>query len=65
LKPGAPVLVVQCTTGSNHAARREKLHAHGFVLLWKGAGAVLEVWSWAKQGPRGKRKTWQLRREAL
>lgn len=65
LKPGEPVLVVQATTGANHAARRAKLDEEGFITLWTGAGAVLEIWSWAKQGPRGERKTWTLRREAL
>jgi hypothetical protein len=65
LKSGEPVLVIQCTTGSNHAARREKLGAAGFIELWKGAGAVLEIWSWSQQGPRGQRKTWTLRRELL
>lgn len=64
LKLGEPVLVVQATTRSNHAARRAKLDAEGFTALWNGAGARLEIWSWAKQGPRGKRKTWTLRREA-
>lgn len=65
LKPGEPVLIVQATTGANHAARRTKLEAAGFIALWKGAGASLEIWSWAKQGPKGKRKTWTLRREAV
>ena len=65
LKPGQPVLVVQATSGANHAARREKLDAAGFIALWTSVGAVLEVWSWSQQGPRGKRKTWTLRREAL
>ena len=55
----------QATTGANHAARREKLQAEGFIDLWKTAGARLEIWSWAKHGARGQRKTWQLRREAL
>jgi hypothetical protein len=31
LKPGAPVLVVQATSGSTHAARRTKLEAEGFT----------------------------------
>jgi len=31
LKPGAPVLVVQVTSGSNHAARRTKLEAERFT----------------------------------
>jgi hypothetical protein len=65
LKPGEPVLVVQATSGANHAARREKLAAAGFVNLWKSAGAALEILSWSQQGPRGERKTWQVRREAL
>jgi hypothetical protein len=65
LKPGEPVLVVQATSGANHAARRTKLETEGLVDLWTGAGAVLEIWSWAKQGERGKRKTWTLRRETV
>lgn len=65
LKPGHPILAVQTTSGSNHASRRTKLEEAGFITLWKGAGAVLEIWSWEKQGPRGKRKIWTVRREAL
>lgn len=57
LKPGDPVLIVQATNGSIHAARREKLETEGFISLWKGAGVSLEIWSWRKQGPRGERKT--------
>jgi ABC-type arginine transport system ATPase subunit len=49
----------------NHAARREKLATAGFVGLWKGAGAALEIWSWTHAGPRGKRKVWTLRREGV
>jgi hypothetical protein len=30
-----------------------------------GGGAAIEVWGWAKQGVRGKWKTWTVRREAL
>jgi hypothetical protein len=65
LKPGSPVLAIQTTTGSNHAARKKKLETEGFIDLWTSAGAVLEIWSWEQQGPRGQRKTWTLRREAL
>ena len=43
LKSGEPVHVVQATTGSNHAARREKLKTEGFISLWKGAEAALEI----------------------
>jgi hypothetical protein len=55
----------QATSGSNHAARRVKLQGGGIIDLGKGAGASLEIWSWAQQGARGKQKTWQLRSEAL
>jgi hypothetical protein len=65
LKPGEPVLVIQATSGSNHAARRTKLDGEGFTALWEGAGAQLEVWSWSKQGPLGNRKVWTLRREEV
>ena len=65
LKAGQPVLVVQCTSASNHAARRIKLEAAGFTTLWKESGAVLEVWSWTKTGKKGKRKLWTLRKEIL
>jgi hypothetical protein len=65
LKSGEPVLIVQATTGSNHAARRMKLDEEGFTALWTSAGARLEIWSWAKAGAQGKRKVWTLRREVL
>lgn len=65
LKRGEPVLVIQATSGANHSARRVKLEASGFIPLWTQSGAVLEIWSWAKKGPRGKVKRWQLKRETL
>jgi hypothetical protein len=65
LKPGEPVLMVQCTSGSNVAARIHKLHEEGFIDLWKSVGASIEVWGWKKQGPRGAKKIWTLRRETL
>ncbi len=65
LKSGEPVLVIQTTSGSNHASRRTKLEAAGYDALWKSAGASLEIWSWKQQGQRGKRKVWTVRRETL
>mgnify|MGYP001419197460 CR=1 FL=1 len=65
LKPGEPVLVIQATTGANHAARRTKLESAGFVALWTCAEAALGIWSWEKQEPRGKLKMWTFRREML
>jgi hypothetical protein len=65
LKAGEKVLVVQATSGANHSARRTKLEASGFITLWTGSGATLEIWSWSKKGLRGKVKRWTLRREIL
>jgi hypothetical protein len=65
LKAGEPILAIQTTSGDHVAARIEKLRAAGFIELWQSVGAVIEVWGWAKQGPRGERKTWTLQRESL
>jgi hypothetical protein len=65
LKACTPLLVIQCTSGSNVAARITKLQESGFDTLWKSVGAMIEVWGWAKQGTRGQRKVWTVRREAL
>jgi hypothetical protein len=65
LKAGEPILAVQCTSGAHVAARIQKLREAGFIDLWRSVGAVIEVWGWAKQGPRGERKVWTVRREAL
>jgi hypothetical protein len=62
--PGA-ILGVQACAGASHAARRDKLLGLPAMLEWVAAGARLEIWSWAKQGPRGKRKVWTLRVEAI
>jgi hypothetical protein len=60
------MLFVQTTSGSNHAARRDKVLAYGKELQpWLAAGAVFEIWSWSLRGPRRKRKHWTLRRERL
>jgi hypothetical protein len=48
LKPGEPVLMIQCTSGSHHAARRCKLTDNGFRDLWTSCGVALEVWSWRR-----------------
>lgn len=62
LKAGAPILLIQATSGTNVAARIQKLQQLGYADLWHSVGAELEVWGWAKQGPRGCRKVWTLRR---
>lgn len=65
IKRGSPLLAVQCTTGANVASRIAKLRTGEFDDLWHSVGAVIEVWGWAKRGPRGQRKVWALRREVL
>ena len=60
------IIAIQTTSGSNHAARVEKILASPIAMAWLvQVNRKIEVWSWAKQGPRGKRKTWVLRREPV
>lgn len=62
---GGGPLGVQACAGASHAARRTKALAEPRLAKWLVQPARFEVWSWAKQGPRGKRKVWVLRRETL
>lgn len=59
------ILAIQATSnnGGTHAARRDKILAEPRAKAWVDAGGRLELWSWAKQGAAGKRKTWTLRVE--
>src|SRR5574338_170083 len=50
------ILGIQACAGSSHAARRAKVLAEPRAERWVRAGGDLAVWSWAKQGARGKRK---------
>lgn len=61
----AQIMGVQTTTASNMAARIAKMKDLPSPGLWKRAGGLVEVHGWAKKGPRGKRKTWQVRRVRL
>jgi hypothetical protein len=63
--PTGFILGIQVTSGSNHAARIAKAKAEPRLTAWLSAGARFVVWSWAKQGARGKRKQWRLREEAV
>lgn len=65
IHPGAGIFGIQATSGSNHSARRVKSMDEPNLRLWLEAGGRFEVWSWAKKGPRGKRKVWQVRREEI
>ena len=64
IRPGE-ILGVQATSAANHASRVTKSSQHGNFRPWRSAGGLFEVWSWRQGGPRGKRKTWMLRREVI
>ena len=59
------IIGVQACAGASHAARRVKMLAEPRLETWKEAGGEAWIYSWAKQGARGKRKVWTLRRESL
>lgn len=52
-------------TGGEHSKRRAKILAEPRARQWCEAGNRLEIWSWAKQGARGKAKRWTLRVEVF
>lgn len=53
-------LGVQCTTTQNQAARITKILQEPLMERWVRGGRRLQVWGWAKRGPRGKRKLWDV-----
>lgn len=55
------IIGIQVTTGTNHAARIAKIKAEPRMAAWAKAGGLVWVWSFAKRGAQGKRKTWTLR----
>ena len=57
-EPG--VLAVQACVTGDQSKRVAKIHAESRAAIWRAAGNRIEVHGWAKCGPRGKRKTWQL-----
>lgn len=62
---GRSIVAIQCTTGANHAARRAKILEEPKAAAWLKAGGIIEVWSFEKQGARGKRKVWTCRKEEI
>lgn len=57
------IVGIQATSGAHHADRRSKILDESRAREWVEAGGRLQLWSWAKQGAAGKRKTWTLRVE--
>lgn len=64
-QPDIGILALQVTSGSNHAARRDKVLSEPRVLSWLRSGGRFEIVSWRKAGERGKRKKWSCRREEI
>lgn len=62
---GKGIIGVQACAGASHAARRTKSLAEPRLLTWLNAGGRFQIISWAKQGPRGKRKVWVPRVEEI
>lgn len=65
ITPQGQTIGIQACAGASHAARVAKCKAEARKDAWLSAGNFVEVWSWKKQGPRGKRKLWTLRVEPV
>lgn len=61
------IAIVQTTTGhgGTFAAHRTKILAIPEFYIWKDAGGLVFLHGWRYGGPRGERKRWILREEAL
>jgi hypothetical protein len=62
---GPNLIAVQVTSGTHHADHKAKILAEPKALAWLKTGALIELHSWSKTGPRGKRKTWAVRKEEI
>jgi len=58
VRQGSLLMAVQSTSGSIHAHRVEKCLANPEIVNWLHTGVGFYIYSWAKRGPRGKRKVW-------
>jgi hypothetical protein len=59
------ILAIQATTVAHQAHRLTKLAGLPTVPIWLAAGGKVEVWGWAKRGPRGGRKRWECTRTVV
>ena len=65
IDPAGGIVGIQACAGASHSARKAKIMAEPKMGQWLNAGGRVELWSWAKRGPRGKRKVWTLRKESI
>jgi hypothetical protein len=61
-KRDSGILAWQATSGSNVAAHVTKVQDSVKLREWLLAGAQFQIWGWRLAGPRGARKTYQVRR---
>ena len=61
----AKITAIQVTSGTNVAARVNKIFDEPRARAWLAAGGLIEVHGWRKTGKAGKRKLWNLRRVAM
>ena len=59
--PDRGIIAVQCTSGTNHAARVAKIRSLETAARWLAAGGRIWVVSWSKKGARGAVKHWKAR----
>lgn len=62
-----PMVAVQTTSGSNHAARRTKILGCPVAKRWLECGSRIEIWSWSKKKVKrgGKAVRWEHRIERI
>ncbi len=56
----ARIVACQSTTTAHQAARVTKILALESASAWWKAGGDIQVHGWARKGPKGKRKLWQV-----
>ena len=59
------IVAIQVTSGTNVAARVNKIIDEPRARAWLASGGLIEVHGWRKTGKAGKRKLWNLRRVAV
>jgi len=59
-EPDFGIALVQCTTMGHLAEREAKIRDEYRTYTFLESGGRILLHGWAKKGPRGKRKTWQL-----
>lgn len=62
---GTRTVFLQVAHGSDHKKRVDKILAEPRAVPVLEANNHIEVWTYTKRGPRGKRKVWTARKQAI